>query len=46
MRSANIGRANNAPFRVIPEGGKILKNRGSSQSEVSPYVFQDCVAGS
>jgi hypothetical protein len=43
---ADALRANNVPFCVIPDGGKIGKNGCSPEGKMPSNIFQDCVLGS
>jgi hypothetical protein len=43
---ADRGRWYNLPFRSVPDGGKIAKDVGESEREMSSDILKECVAGS
>ena len=46
MRRSNVGRAEQAPFNIRPDFGKVGKDVGEPKRKVSGDVFAEQVSGS
>lgn len=46
VRGSGVGRSNNTPPRIEPQGGKVGEDVGKPKSKVSGHVLQHDPAGS